>query len=82
LRDALARTLEARHAHTGVRLTVDAARLAQIVLALAQGLAFESLADADAVDPALFGDALALIYDGLVVRAERAAAKGRGKSAR
>src|SRR4051794_24062231 len=71
LRDALAATLHARHDHTGVPLTFDATRLAQAFIALAQGLALESIVDPDAVDRALFGDILSLVYDGLVKRAEQ-----------
>jgi AcrR family transcriptional regulator len=70
LADALAETLRARHEHTGVPLTFDANRLAQAFIALGQGLALESIVDPGAVDPALFGDILALVYDGLVKRAE------------
>jgi AcrR family transcriptional regulator len=70
LRVVLAAALQARHEHTGVRLTFDANRLAQAFIALAQGLALESVVDPDAVDSALFGDVLSLVYDGLVKRAE------------
>jgi len=70
LREALAETLQARHEHTGVPLTFDANRLAQAFIALGQGLALDSIVDPDAVDPALLGDILALVYDGLVKRAE------------
>jgi AcrR family transcriptional regulator len=69
LRAALAHTLRERHRHTGVALTVDADRLATAFIALAQGLALESIVDPQAVDDALFGDLLALVYDGLVARA-------------
>lgn len=70
LREALAATLQARHEHTGVPLSFDANRLAQAFIALGQGLALEAIVDPDAVDPALFGDILSLVYDGLVKRAE------------
>ena len=69
LRDALAHALEQRHQHTGVPLSFDARRLAQAFIALGQGLALESIVDPDAVDDELFGDVLALVYDGLVARA-------------
>jgi AcrR family transcriptional regulator len=69
LRDALAAALQARHEHTGVPLTFDAHRLAQAFIALAQGLALESIVDSEAADAALFGDILNLVYDGLTVRA-------------
>jgi AcrR family transcriptional regulator len=68
LRAALAHTIEERHKHTGVPLSFDAGRLAEAFIALAQGLAFEEIVDPDAVDAALFGDVLALVYDGLAAR--------------
>jgi AcrR family transcriptional regulator len=69
LRTTLARTLEQRHEHTGVPLSIEADRLAEAFMALAQGLGLESIVDPAAVDPALFGDLLALVYDGLAARA-------------
>jgi AcrR family transcriptional regulator len=69
LRAALAHTIEERHRHTDLPLSFDAGRLAEAFIALAQGLAFEQIVDPDAVDPALFGDLLALVYDGLAFRA-------------
>jgi AcrR family transcriptional regulator len=70
LREHLARALEARHRTTGVPLTVAAERLATAMIALANGLAQERIADPGAVPEELFGDMLSLIYDGLVKRAE------------
>jgi len=69
LRDALAKALRARHEHTGVALTVDAHRLAEAFIALAQGLALDAIVDPAAVDESLFGDILDLVYTGLTVRA-------------
>jgi hypothetical protein len=69
LRTSLARALEERHRHTGVALSVPPLRLAEGFIALAQGLALESIIDPDAVDDALFGDLIALVYDGLAARA-------------
>ena len=69
LRDALATALAARHEHTGVPLTIDAHRLAEAFISLAVGLAYDSMIDPGAVDDALFGDILSLVYDGLVARA-------------
>jgi len=46
-------------------------RLEQAFIALGQGLALESIIDPDAGDPALFGDILSLVYEGLVKRSER-----------
>src|SRR3954452_1511943 len=71
LRDALAKTLEARHAATGVELTYPADRLATAVLALAHGLAMSALVDRQSVPDDLLGDILDLLYDGLASRSER-----------
>ena len=79
LRDSLAHALEQRHQHTGVPLSFDARRLAQAFIALGHGLAFESIIDPDAVDDELFGDVLALVYDGLVARATPSTSKGNSR---
>src|SRR4051794_33182683 len=71
LRDELARTLRARHETTGVPLMVSAEKLATAVLALADGLAMDRVAEPDAVPSELLGEMLQLWYDGLVRRAER-----------
>jgi AcrR family transcriptional regulator len=68
LRDVLARTLEARHAATGVPLTYPAERLATAVLALAHGLGMTALVEPGAVDDELLGEILDLLYDGLAAR--------------
>jgi AcrR family transcriptional regulator len=70
MRTALAATLRARHAATGVPLTFDPERLAEAFIVLAQGLALEMASDPEHVDTALYGDILALAYDGLVARSE------------
>jgi AcrR family transcriptional regulator len=70
LRDDLARALEARHETTGVPLTVDASKLAAALIAMADGLAMDWVADPESISPALFGEMLALLYDGLVLRAQ------------
>jgi AcrR family transcriptional regulator len=72
LREGIARALEARHATTGIPLTVPAQRLATVILALSNGLAMDRLVDSDAVPDDLFGEALSLLYDGLVHRAGEA----------
>jgi AcrR family transcriptional regulator len=72
LRADLAKTLEARHATTGVPLTTSATSLATAILALADGLAMDRVAEPDAVPPELFGELLQLWYDGLARRAEQA----------
>jgi AcrR family transcriptional regulator len=69
LRAVLAEALRERHRHTGVPLTVDAERLAEAFIALAVGLALDSVVDRGAVDAALYGDVLNLVYDGLRYRA-------------
>jgi AcrR family transcriptional regulator len=74
LREDLARTLESRHATTGVPLTVPAAAMATAILALADGLAMDRVAEPEAVSPDLFGQMLQLWYDGLARRAERESA--------
>jgi AcrR family transcriptional regulator len=72
LREALASALEDRHRHTGVPLTIAAGRLAEAFIALGHGLAVEAIVDPDHVDTALYGDILALVYDGLAARAHTA----------
>ncbi len=67
----IARALEARHATLEVPLTYPAERLATAFLALGTGLAMESLTTPDAVPDELYGDMLALVYDGLHRRAEQ-----------
>lgn len=69
LRESLAEALRQRHETTGVPLTFDAERLAEGLLVLAQGLGVEAILDPKAVDPTLYGQLLALFYDGLAARA-------------
>lgn len=69
LGDAVAHTLEARHATLGVPLAYPAERLGTAIMALCIGLAMEALAEPEAVPEELLGDVLGLIYDGLVSRA-------------
>jgi AcrR family transcriptional regulator len=69
LREALAETLEARHATTGVPLEVPAIDLATAFIALAEGLGLEAIVDPDSVGAGLFGEILSLVYDGLEARA-------------
>lgn len=71
LRAELARALEARHQTTGVPLTVPAETMATAILALADGLAMDRVAEPEAVSPGLFGEMLQLWYEGLARRAER-----------
>ncbi|TMM16093.1 MAG: TetR family transcriptional regulator [Actinobacteria bacterium] len=79
LRNALARALESRHAHTGVPLVYPAERLATAILALANGLAMTALAEPEAVSEQLLGEVLDLLYDGLAARAS-GAGSGRSRS--
>jgi AcrR family transcriptional regulator len=70
LRADIAATIEARHRTTGVPLVVPAERVATMILALANGMAMDRLVDEGAVPEDLFGEALSLLYDGLVRRAQ------------
>ena len=74
LREDLARALESRHATTEVPLTVPARAMATAILALADGLAMDRVAEPEAVSAELFGQMLQLWYDGLARRAERESA--------
>lgn len=69
LREVLAEALTARHARTGVPLSVPAQSLATAFIALAGGLASEALIDDAPAIPGLFGEILSLVYDGLEARA-------------
>jgi AcrR family transcriptional regulator len=70
LREDLAGALQARHQTTGVPLAIPPERLATAIIALADGLAMDRVAEPDAVPPELFGEILALLYDGLARRAD------------
>ena len=65
----LAAALAARHERTGVPLSVPAESLARAFVALAHGLALDAAIEPDAADPALYGEILSLVYDGLAARA-------------
>jgi AcrR family transcriptional regulator len=70
LRDALAAALEARARHLGTpNLTTPAEDVARIVTSMIRGLALDELIEPGSVRPQLLGEALALIYAGLVARA-------------
>ena len=70
LRDALAAALKARARHLGTpNLTTPAEDVARIVMSIIGGLAVDDLIEPGSVDPELLGEALALIYAGLVARA-------------
>jgi AcrR family transcriptional regulator len=70
LRETLAEALAARHARTGVPLGIPAEALATAFIALAEGLSLEALIDPDSVSAELYGEILALVYDGLVLRSQ------------
>lgn len=69
LRDALARALEARARHLGTpELPMPAQDVARIVMGIIGGLTGDELMEPGSVRPELLGEALALIYAGLVAR--------------
>ena len=71
LRGVLARGLEARARHLGrPDLPMPAEDVARIVMGVMGGLAVDELSEPGSVAPELLGEALALIYAGLVARAQ------------
>jgi AcrR family transcriptional regulator len=75
LRDTLAAAMEARARHLGTPgLTMPAGDVARIVMSIIGGLAVDELIEPDSVRPELLGEALALVYAGLVARAQGRAA--------
>jgi AcrR family transcriptional regulator len=77
LRRALAEGLETRVAHLGAPpFDTPAEETATAFLALARGLAFERLLEPDAVPDHLLGEMFALVYAGLVARAQTREAGG------
>jgi hypothetical protein len=70
LRSALAAALSARAGHLGTPdLPMPAEDVARIVMSIIGGLAIDELIAPRSVSPELLGEALALIYAGLVARA-------------
>jgi AcrR family transcriptional regulator len=70
-RRALASALEARARHLGTPdLPMTAEEVARIVMSIMSGLTIDELIEPGAVPPELLGQALALIYSGLVARAK------------
>jgi AcrR family transcriptional regulator len=70
MREALAGALEARAEHLGTPdVAMPAEDVARIVMAVISGLSFDDLIDPGSVRPELLGEALAVIYAGLVARA-------------
>jgi AcrR family transcriptional regulator len=75
MRAALAKALAARVEHLGAPVgDVDFVEIATAILGLANGLARQKMIDPDAVPDHLLGEAIALIYRGLVARAADGAA--------
>jgi AcrR family transcriptional regulator len=71
LRDALAAALEARARHLGTpNLTTPPEDVARIVMSIIGGLAIDELTEPGSIQPELLGEALAIIYAGLVARAQ------------
>jgi hypothetical protein len=71
LRETMARALEARARHLGTpELTMPAEDVARIVMSIIGGLSVDDLVEPGSVRPELLGEALALIYAGLVARAQ------------
>jgi AcrR family transcriptional regulator len=71
LRGALARALEARARHLGTPdLPIPAEDVARIVMSIIGGLGVDDLIEPGSVRPELLGETLALVYAGLVARAQ------------
>jgi AcrR family transcriptional regulator len=71
LRGALARALEARARHLGTPdLPMPAEDLARIVMSIIGGLAVDELIEPGSVRPDLLSETLALVYAGMVARAQ------------
>jgi AcrR family transcriptional regulator len=72
LREALARGLQARSKALGAPpFSTPVTEIASAFLALAHGLALERLIDREAVPEHILGNTFALVYQGLLARAER-----------
>src|SRR5437763_1697345 len=75
LRSALAAALEARARQLGTpELPMRAEEVARIVMSIIGGLTVDELIEPGSVSPELLGEALALLYAGLVARAQPAPA--------
>jgi AcrR family transcriptional regulator len=74
LRHDLAAALEARMRHLGTPdLMMDAEDVARLVMSVISGLAVDELIEPGSVRPELLGEALAVIYAGLVARTQGSA---------
>jgi hypothetical protein len=75
LRNALAGAIEARARHLGTPdVPMPAADVARIVMSIIAGLTVDELIEPGSVRPELLGETLALVYAGLVARAQGRAA--------
>jgi AcrR family transcriptional regulator len=75
LREVFAAALEARARHLGTpELTMPAEDVARVVLSIIGGLEVDELIQPGSVRPELLGETLALIYAGLLARAQGGAA--------
>ncbi len=71
IRGALAVALKARARHLGTPdLPVPAEDVARVVMSIIGGLAFDELIEPGSVRPELLGETLAIVYAGLVARAQ------------
>jgi AcrR family transcriptional regulator len=71
LREALATALQARARHLGTpEIPMPAEDLARIVMSIIGGLTIDELIEPGSVHPELLGEALAIVYAGLVARAQ------------
>jgi len=68
-RGVIASLLQEQAADANVELPAPAEQLAVAVLALANGIAIEQLADPDGVDPSTFGVIVGLLLEGLTIPA-------------
>lgn len=82
-RQALAAALEARARHLGTpELTTAAEDVARIVMSIIGGLTVDELVEPGSVRPDLLGEALAIVYAGLVARAAAPDSPTRSRSVR
>jgi AcrR family transcriptional regulator len=70
LREELAESACVRHETSGVPLAIAPEHLATAMIALVDGLSMQQLTEPDAVPEELFGQILALIEDGMTLRAK------------
>ena len=80
LREMISATLAARHEVTGVPAAIPVEHMATAFIALGAGLSLEAVIDPDAVPGDLLGEIASLIYDGQVLRAQRAEAEAEAEA--